>query len=69
MDLKEQGDVEAQDHDKEFVEALKHGMPPACGFGLSERLFSALVDRPLRECVIFPLMKPENTNTKEEKKE
>ncbi len=67
MELKEEGDVEAQDHDKDFVEALKYGMPPACGFGLSERLFSFLMNRPIRECVIFPLMKPENFNT--EKKE
>ena len=54
------GDKEAQEHDKEFVEALKYGMPPTCGFGVSERLFSYLVDRPIRECVIFPLMKPKD---------
>jgi len=58
-DLADQGDTEAMDHDEGFVEALKHGMPPACGFGVSERLFSFLMGRPLRECVIFPLMKPE----------
>ena len=34
-------------------------MPPTCGFGVSERLFGYLMDKPLRECVIFPLMKPE----------
>ena len=58
MELKEKGDKEAQEHDKEFVEALRYGMPPTCGFGISERLFSYLVDKPIRECVIFPLMKP-----------
>ncbi len=57
--MKEAGDAEAQEHDKGFVEALKYGMPPTCGFGVSERLFGYLVDKPLRECVIFPLMKPE----------
>ncbi len=57
--LKKAGDTEAQEHDKEFVEALKYGMPPTCGFGVSERLFSILMDKPVRECVIFPLMKPE----------
>ncbi|MAH03510.1 lysine--tRNA ligase [Candidatus Pacearchaeota archaeon] len=57
--LKEKGDTEAQEHDKGFVEALKYGMPPTCGFGVSERLFSYLIDKPIRECVIFPLMKPE----------
>jgi len=60
--LKEAGDTEAQDHDKDFVEALKYGMPPTCGFGVSERLFSYLINKPIRECVIFPLMKPEDTN-------
>ncbi len=57
--MKEAGDTEAHSHDKGFIEALKHGMPPTCGFGFSERLFSYLVDKPVRECVIFPLMKPE----------
>ncbi|MDP2947436.1 MAG: lysine--tRNA ligase [Nanoarchaeota archaeon] len=60
--LKEAGDTEAQEHDESFVEALKYGMPPACGFGVSERFFSYLADRPIRECIAFPLMKPENSN-------
>jgi lysyl-tRNA synthetase class 2 len=59
MKLKEKGDTESMEHDKGFVEALRYGMPPTCGFGFSERLFSYLVDRPIRECIIFPLMKPE----------
>jgi len=67
--LKEQGDSEAQEHDKDFVEALKYGMPPTCGFGLSERFFSYLVDKTARECQIFPLMRPnEETQGKEKKK-
>lgn len=57
-ELKKKGDTEAQEHDESFVEALKYGMPPTCGFGVSERLFSYLLDKPIRECVIFPLMKP-----------
>jgi lysyl-tRNA synthetase, class II len=56
--LKEAGDEEAQDHDHDFVEALEYGMPPTCGFGFSERLFSFLMDKPVRECQIFPLMRP-----------
>lgn len=59
MEMREAGDTEAQDHDKSFVEALKHGMPPTCGFGVSERLFSYIMGKPIRECVIFPLMRPE----------
>ncbi len=57
--LGEAGDEEAMDHDEEFVEALKYGMPPACGFGLSERLFWMMMGKPGRECVMFPLMRPE----------
>lgn len=56
--LRDAGDDEAQMFDHEFVEALEYGMPPTCGFGLSERLFSFLMDRPARECQLFPLMKP-----------
>ena len=55
--MAESGDQEAHQHDAEFVEALEYGMPPAVGFGVSERFFSTLVDLPIRECVIFPLMK------------
>ncbi len=56
--LREAGDEEAQMHDYDFVEALKHGMPPTTGLGISERLFAFLMDKPVRECQIFPLMKP-----------
>ncbi len=58
--MSEAGDEEAHEHDEGFVEALKYGMPPAFGFGVSERLFSVMMDRPIRECVFFPLMKPNN---------
>ncbi|MGV8142917.1 MAG: lysine--tRNA ligase [Candidatus Pacearchaeota archaeon] len=64
--MKDAGDMEAQDHDKDFVEALKHGMPPTCGFGVSERLFSFFEGKPMRETVIFPLMRPETTKTNAE---
>ncbi|MFA5024337.1 MAG: lysine--tRNA ligase [Patescibacteria group bacterium] len=56
--LREAGDEEAQQHDYDFVEALEYGMPPTCGFGMSERYFSFLMDKPARECQIFPLMRP-----------
>jgi lysyl-tRNA synthetase class 2 len=56
--LREGGDEEAQMMDGEFVEALEYGMPPTCGFGLSERLFSFFIDKPVRECQIFPFMRP-----------
>lgn len=56
--LREAGDEEAQMPDAEFVEALEYGMPPAFGFGVSERLFSFLEDISVREGQIFPLMRP-----------
>ncbi len=56
--LREAGDEEAQMTDNDFVEALEYGMPPTCGFGISERLFSFLLDKPIREAQIFPFMKP-----------
>ena len=59
MQLRERGDEEAQRLDEDFLEALEYGMPPAAGFGMSERLFSFLMDKPVRETVVFPLMKEE----------
>lgn len=58
MKLRRAGDREAQMFDDDFLEALEYGMPPASGFGVSERLFAVLLDKPIRETVIFPLMKP-----------
>jgi lysyl-tRNA synthetase class 2 len=57
MALREAGDGEAQHLDEEYMEAMEYGMPPAAGFGLSERLFAVLADKSVRETVIFPLMK------------
>jgi lysyl-tRNA synthetase class 2 len=57
--LRKKGDEEAQMFDTDFIEALEYGMPPTAGFGLSERLFSFLMDKPIRETVFFPTMRPE----------
>lgn len=57
--LIESGDEEAMMPEWEFVDMLEHGMPPTCGFGFGERLFAFLVDKPIREIQLFPLMKPE----------
>ncbi|MDE1975107.1 MAG: lysine--tRNA ligase [Patescibacteria group bacterium] len=56
--LLKSGDDEAMMPDREFVEMLEHGMPPACGWGHGERLFAILANRPLREVQFFPLMRP-----------
>lgn len=52
------GDKEAQKMDEDFIEALECGMPPTAGFAYSERLFSFIMDKPVRETVFFPLMRP-----------
>ncbi|MCX6766271.1 MAG: lysine--tRNA ligase [Candidatus Moranbacteria bacterium] len=57
MKLRAEGDTEAQMLDEDFVEALEYGMPPAFGFGFSERLFALLMNKSVRETVIFPPMK------------
>ncbi len=57
MKLREEGDNEAQMIDEDFLQALEYGMPPAFGFGMSERLFAILMNRSIRETVIFPPMK------------
>jgi lysyl-tRNA synthetase class 2 len=67
--MREEGDTEAQMHDKDFVEALEYGMPPTAGFGFSERLFSFLENKTARECQIFPLMKPEGSDSTESSEE
>jgi lysyl-tRNA synthetase class 2 len=56
--LIESGDEEAMMPEWEFVEMLEHGMPPTCGFGFGERLFAFMVDKPIRETQLFPLMRP-----------
>lgn len=58
--LREAGDKEAQRLDDDFLEALEYGMPPTAGFGMSERFFAFLMDKPVRETVFFPLMKPKD---------
>ena len=60
--LIERGDDEAMMPEWEFVEMLEHGMPPTCGFGFGERLFAFLVDKPIRETQLFPLVKPRTDN-------
>jgi len=60
--LRAAGDKEAQMNDSDFVEALEYGMPPVCGLGISERLFSFLEGKSVRECVMFPLLRPKKEN-------
>jgi lysyl-tRNA synthetase class 2 len=57
MKLRAAGDLEAQMLDEDYVEAMEYGMPPAFGFGFSERFFAFLMDKSVRETVIFPPMR------------
>ena len=65
MKLREAGDDEAQRLDEDFLEALEYGMPPAAGFGMSERFFAYLMDKPVRETVLFPPLRKESSEEKD----
>jgi lysyl-tRNA synthetase class 2 len=61
--LREAGDDEAQMLDIDFVEMLEYGMPPAVGFGMSERVFWFFEGITAKEGVPFPQLKQEFDNT------
>ena len=56
--LRDKGDDEAQRLDLDYIRAMEYGMPPAFGFGVSERLFAFLEDKPIHEVQLFPLLRP-----------
>ncbi len=58
--MRDAGDDEAQMLDMDFVEMLEYGMPPACGWGNSERNFWLLEGVSGREAVPFPIIKDRN---------
>lgn len=58
--MRDAGDDEAQRLDEEYVKAMEYGMPPAFGFGVSERLFAFLENRPAHETQLFPLLRPKS---------
>lgn len=57
--MRDAGDDEAMMLDIDFVEMLEYGMPPACGYGHSERIFWMLEGVTAREGVPFPQLRRE----------
>jgi len=57
--MRDAGDDEAMMLDIDFVEMLEYAMPPACGYGHSERIFWMLEGVTAREGVVFPQLRRE----------
>ena len=57
--MRDAGDDEAMMLDIDYVEMLEYGMPPACGWGWSERVFWIFEGVTAREGVPFPQLKSE----------
>lgn len=59
QNMREAGDAEAMMLDIDYIEMLEYGMPPACGWGFSERVFWVLEGVTAREGVPFPQLRHE----------
>jgi len=66
---KNAGDDEAMEIDESFLAAMEHGFPPMTGSGFGVDRIAALLSgqKNLRDVVLFPTMKPENSAKKKEK--
>jgi lysyl-tRNA synthetase class 2 len=57
--MRDAGDDEAMMLDIDYIEMLEYGMPPACGWGYSERVFWIFEGVSAREGVPFPNLRHE----------
>lgn len=61
--MRDSGDDEAMMLDIDYVEMLEYGMPPACGWGYSERVFWIFEGVTAREGVPFPQLRSDIDDT------
>lgn len=64
--MRDSGDDEAMMMDVDYVEMLEYGMPPACGWGNSERVFWMFEGVTAREGVPFPQLRTDYDETTKE---
>jgi lysyl-tRNA synthetase class 2 len=67
-ELKRHGDAEANDIDDDYVRALEYGLPPCGGMGMGiDRIVMLLAGvTSIREVILFPHMRPEAANLRQE---
>jgi len=60
QELRKAGDKEALEFDRDYIEAMEYGMPPAVGVGIGiERLIMYLLNiSNIKETILFPTMRP-----------
>ena len=71
MRLADKGDDEAMIIDGDFIRALEYGMPPTSGMGIGmDRLAMLMTGQStIQEVLLFPQMRPEKKQNKEEENE